>query len=201
VFTAILHDALVETRDWITHVLDDADHEEWTAQYPRIAACCTRQLAVDVIDRLLAASRDTVVYELSECHWVLLYEVLEVYCDIHNDYARDRCDGMLPVGPYSIGQIDFDALLDLYFEDLDILTEPDVLERLGPEARREVQMRDEVFGVVQGLPPHPDEVQLPHRPPRPWDEWDWEEARKPWPLSLPGYPPEPEPDEGGEKEG
>lgn len=201
VFTAILHHALEETRDWITNVLEDADHEGWSGQYPLIATCFTHQLAVDVIDRLLVASRDTAVYELSEYHWVLVYESLEVYCDIHNDYARDKPDGMLLVEPYRIGQIDFDALLDLYFEDLDILTEPDNLEGLGPEGRREMGMRHEIFGVVQGLPPHPDEVQLPHRPPRPWNEWDWKEARKAWPHSLPQYPPEPEPDEQGEKEG
>jgi len=198
-FTAILHDALEQTRDWITDVLEDAGHEWWPAQYPLIAARFTPQLALKVINRLLVASRDTTVYELSEYHWLLLYESLNVYCNIHNDYIRENPDGMLQVGPYLIGEIDFDALLDFYFEDLDILTEPDVLERLGPEGRREVGMREEIFGVAQGLPPHADEVQLPHRTPRPWDEWEWEEARKPLSSSLPQYPPAPELHEEAER--
>jgi hypothetical protein len=201
VFTAILHAALEETRDWITNVLEDAGDEWWSAQYPLIAARFTPQLTLEVIDRLLVASRDTTVYELTEYHWLLLYESLKVFCNIHNDNARDHPDDVFPVGPYRIGQIDFDELLDTYFEDLDILTEPEVLERLGPEGRREMHMRDEIFGVAHGLPPHPDEVRLPHRPPRPWDESDWEEARKAWPSTLPVYPPELEPDKEQEKKG
>ncbi len=192
VFTAILHAALEETRDSIADILEDARHEWWSTRHPLIAACFTPELARDVIDRLLVASQDIAVHELSEYHWILLYESLQVFCDVHNDYARQKPNGMLQVGPYRVGQIDFNNLLDLYFEDLDILTEPEVLERLGPDGRREVGMGDEVFSIAHGLPPHPDEVRLPHRPPRPWDECDWEEARRPWPSELPVYPPEPE---------
>ncbi len=195
VFTAILHDALEDLRDWIADlVVDEADAGWWTAQYPLIAARFTPRLAVDVAGQLLAASRDTAVYNLSEYHWLLLYDALRVYCDIHNDYAREAADGLLAVGPFRIGQIDFRDALDLYFDDLDILTDPGDFDRLGPEGRREFGMREELFGVIHRLPPHPDELRLPQDAAPPWDERDLEQARKPWPLAVPRYPPPPEPD-------
>lgn len=54
----------------------------------------------------------------------MLYECLENYCAELNDVAPGRPDGLLPVGEYQLAEIDFDALVALYFWDTDFLVLP-----------------------------------------------------------------------------
>jgi hypothetical protein len=124
---------------------------------------------------------------LTDYHWLLLYDGLRVYCEFHNVYAPEARTQTLPVGLYQIGPIDFDAVVDQYFWDTDFLLEGPILAGLGPEGRQSMGVADEVFGIAQGLPPHPDELMF-----TPWAEPDWEEsgeqdeAEGTW---VPQYPP------------
>ncbi len=77
--------------------------------------------------------------------------------------------------------------MDLYFWDTDFLLEGPILAGLGPEGRQSADVSDEVFGIAQGLPPHPDELKL-----TPWDEANWEEASEEAEASgsvIDEYPP------------
>ncbi len=185
VFTDILHASLGGMRDMLADLDTDAE-PFWTAQYPNAAYCFTVRGAVSVLDQLLIASRDLQVYQLTDYHWLLLYDCLRVYCDIHNDEVKGAPQGALPIGPYRIGPIDFDALVDVYFWDTDFLLDHITLAGLGPEGRENLDISDEVFGIAQGLPPHPQELKI-----IPWDEpeWDKEEEQPQGPL-IPEYPPD-----------
>ena len=184
VFTAILHDSLEDMRDTLAD-LDAGAGDFWTAQYPNAALCFTAGTSVTVLDQLLAASREAQLYQLTDYHWLLLYDCLRVYCAVHNDYVKEGPSGALPVGSYQIGPIDFDALVDLYFWDTDFLVDPTTLAGLGPEGRESMDISDEVFGIAQGLPPHPAELKV-----TPWEEpgWDEEDGQTQAPL-IPQYPP------------
>jgi len=56
--------------------------------------------------------------------------------------------------------MDFDALIDAYFWDTDFLMDAELFSRLGPDAKASLGFSASVFGVVQGLSPHPDELVL-----------------------------------------
>ena len=56
--------------------------------------------------------------------------------------------------------IDFDALIDTYFWDTDFLLDAEHFARLDPDAKASLGFSPSVFGVVQGLAPHPDELVL-----------------------------------------
>jgi hypothetical protein len=92
---------------------------------------------------------------------------------IHSDYARVAPTETLSVGPYQIGPIDFYALVDLYFWDADFLIEGPTLARLGPDARKAMDVADEGFGISQGLLSHPDELKFTL-----WSGPGWEEEGK-----------------------
>lgn len=64
------------------------------------------------------------MYRISESQWLLLYECLANYCVELNDVAPGRPDGLLPVGDYYLAEIDFDAVVGLYFWDTEFLTPP-----------------------------------------------------------------------------
>jgi hypothetical protein len=183
IFLAILHDALEDLQE----ILTDLEAEDWTAQYPTAVRCFSRNLARTTLGQLLTASRADQVYQLTDNHWLLLYDCLRIYCTIHNDYAREAPTQTLPVDPYRIGPIDFNALTDGYFWDTDFLLEGPTLAGLGPDGRKSMDVADEVFGISQGLPPHPEELKL-----TPWAGGGWEEQGEEGEASgpvIPEYPP------------
>ena len=54
--------------------------------------------------------------------------------------------------------IDFGQFIDAYFWDTDFLTDAQMFSDLTPEAKQQLGFSREVFGVTQGLSPHPDEL-------------------------------------------
>jgi hypothetical protein len=56
--------------------------------------------------------------------------------------------------------IDFDALVDTYFWDTDFLMDAESFARLSAEAKTNLGFSPSVFGVTQGLAPHPEELVL-----------------------------------------
>jgi hypothetical protein len=56
--------------------------------------------------------------------------------------------------------IDFEALVDMYFWDTDFLLDAELFARLSPDEKARLGFSPSVFGVIQGLPPHPDELLL-----------------------------------------
>jgi hypothetical protein len=140
--------------------LTDLAAEDWLALYPLAARCFSLDLARTTLAQVLTASRAWELYQPTDYHWLLLYDGLRAYCVIHNDYAGGAPTKTLPVGPYQIGPIDFDAVVDEYFWDTDFLLDGPILAGLGPEGRQNMGVTDEVFGIAQGLPPHADELTL-----------------------------------------
>lgn len=192
VFSAILHDALEEMQDRLTDLNKGDDAEEaWRACYPSASTVFSLPLATETIQRLREASKDPGLYQITDYHWLLIYDCLLTYCDVHNHFVEES-GGPIPVGPYRIGEIEFDALLDLYFWDTDFLFGGTEVAGLGPERREMLGVSAEVFGIAQGLTPHPEELKI--------ERWGDPEPVNPEPAPpagavIPRFPPEPE-DEG-----
>jgi hypothetical protein len=193
VFTAILHDAVEDLHRILTEPDTDPEQPEqiWKADYPSAAKCFPLTLAVYTIDRLLAASKDPItIYRVTDYHWLLLYDCLDTYCEVHNDFAEGAAEKVFPVGPYEIGEIDFDAIVDHYFWDTDFLLDASTGAELGPEGRQIMGLSPEAFGISQELAPHSEELKFEALGQPEWEsEALMEEPEGP---RIPKYPPEAE---------
>ncbi len=192
VFQAILHKALEWTQDTLhpflpaftprQSELQELD-ERYAESYPGLARFFSRSEAIEVIGRLLTASKDTVVYDITDYHWLVIYECLEQYCQWHNDLDDDE---LRRAGSYLVGKIIFDHIVDHFFWDTDFLFGEEVIG-LDPEVRRHLLgASDEAFSIAAGLKPHPDELKIvAHRDP----EHAPEDMRGPGRRRVPVYPP------------
>ncbi len=162
-FTAILHAALEDMHGMLVDPgTDPGDAERyWQAQCPLASKCFPLALAAYTIDRLLVASQDPItVYRITDYHWLLLYDCLGTFCEVHNDCVEENPEKVLPVGQYEIGEIEFGDIVERYFWDTDFLTEASTVEGLGPGGRQVMGLSHEAFGISQGLVPHSDELRF-----------------------------------------
>jgi len=190
VFTALLHAALENMHGML--VDPDADPADttryWQAQCPLASKCFPLALAIYTMDRLLVASREPIIaYRITDYHWLLLYDCLDTYCSVHNDYAAENPERAFPVGQYEIGEIDFDAIVDRYFWDTDFLIEASTVDGLGPEGRQAMGLSHEAFGIAQKLVPHNDELKFEALAEPEWGSEPLME--EPEGRRIPKYPP------------
>jgi hypothetical protein len=122
IFTAILHTALESEGESITGFGNDVDL--WEACYPENSRYFEAASCLEALTQLFCASRDPIIYCPTDYHWLLLYEVLQNFCVIHNDLAPVAPKGWRPVGEFKLSEIDFAALVDIYFWDTDFLIAP-----------------------------------------------------------------------------
>ena len=150
--------------------------DAWRDAYPLCATCFTRELARETLLDLLAKLRLPEEYAPTEYHWLLMYECLQVQIEVLNDMplpllveqlktlatVQDAVYLSLPTRATGVAgfHMDFDALIDAYFWDTDFLMDAELFSRLGPDAKASLGFSASVFGVVQGLSPHPDELVL-----------------------------------------
>jgi hypothetical protein len=155
------------------------DHEAWAAAYPLSSACFNRELAHRVLLELLEKLEASDLYVPTDYHWLLVYECLKEQIALFNDapvqsvvarlrtLASDQDTAYLHLPKRSRGMagvwIDFDEFIDVYFWDTDFLTDSGLLDHLTPEAKQQLGLSREVFGVTHALAPHPDDLIL-----KPW---------------------------------
>jgi hypothetical protein len=141
---------------WNSRISDHWSFSEW---YPESAKCFDPHTAKEQLENLLHASKDSAVWQPTDYHWLLLYEVLFHFCQVFNDDPEAVSCGEL-VNKYGIEEIDFDEILDLYFWDLDFLTPPSTLLHMTQQDRQAMGFTQEAFGVIQRWKPHPRELAL-----------------------------------------
>ena len=157
-------------------VIDFDPPEAWRDMYPLSATCFARELARETLLDLLAKLRLPEEYVPTEYHWLLMYECLQVQIEVLNDMlipdlitqltalatAQDTLYLTLPTRSKGGAgfSIDFDALIDTYFWDTDFLLDAERFARLSAEAKTQLGFSPSVFGVTQGLAPHPEELVL-----------------------------------------
>lgn len=184
VFLAILQEALQYARGELdvapTHE-DDATDEYYRVLYPGLPRFFARGELVEVLDRLLQAQRQPAVYEISDFHWLVLHECLEVFCDLHNDAALDR-DGQ--VGPYAIDTIDLEVIVERFFWDIDFQWGSVLLE-VEERAPGRVQASRQAWKIAAGLRPDPEDLRMAVIPGSAEEIWPADPDERPMPES--GY--------------
>ena len=103
------------------------------------------------IGKMLEAEKSDLLYMPTDYHFLILNYVLFNFVKANND---------LPFSPEYAGGIDFDMICDMYFWDDDFLIPAEIYNNLTIEQKEEAQFSDELFGVVNKMIPHDDELVL-----------------------------------------
>ena len=134
------------------------------------------------VEQLLAAHTSDQLFRPTDYHFLILYDVILIAVDIHNDGIRTGLESLFP--NLEIGIIDLDVLLDIYLWDTDFLLPAETLNKLTAEGKNMLGFSKELFGVVQGLRPHPDELELkPMEIPEGWVVQDIYRPGKEYPFT------------------
>jgi hypothetical protein len=110
------------------------------------------------LQKLLTAHRSVKLYMPTDYHFLILHEVLELQIISHNDLVS-AFDQPLAFGSVLLGHVDFD-FVRYYFWDEDFLLDPEVMASLSEEQKAALGFNQETFALVQGLKPHPQELEL-----------------------------------------
>jgi hypothetical protein len=152
-----------------------ADPDGWIAAYPEVAKCFSPELACTTIRDLREKLERPELYQLTDYHWLLVYHVLAKGMIPLNDWQipevneelqqlRSKADGYLRIrrGRRRVPRvtIDFAWFIGEFFWDTDFLESPALYDQLSPDAKRQLGMNRETFGVIQGMAPHPQELRL-----------------------------------------
>ncbi len=111
------------------------------------------------LEKLLEAHQAPGLYMPTDYHFLVLYDVLELTIDLHNDLVVEEASPQ-KIGGSLLGEINFDWIADYYFWDLDFLSSPQDMNNLSSDAKRIIGFSKETFGVVNRMAPHPEELEL-----------------------------------------
>jgi hypothetical protein len=150
----VMLDAAIEYMIFGLDLDESSDQDEsFAVNMPRSSRLFTAQQANEQLRGLQCAIHAPEMYKPTDYHWLLLYECLNRYCGLFND---------LPFGviseKYGIESIDFDGVVDYFFWDTDFLDED--ISKLPMEAREQLGVSPETFGLSMGMTPHPEELVL-----------------------------------------
>lgn len=171
VFQAILRDSFNFTIDLLDDLIGDNDgigadaRKDMKGFIADAAKVFPPALAKTTLINLRNHLDRPEVYYLNDYHYLLIYDVLSLFADIHNDMVAESKTGKDKkeaafVDPFYIEYIDFNEIIELYFYDIDFLFGPDVLLNLSEKERAAFAFNDELFALSQGLLPHPEELKL-----------------------------------------
>jgi len=189
IFLDVLHGAIEEGLWWLE--LTEYDQEAFSNAYCQSAKCFHPKLAEKTLKQLLRASKAKSLYQLTDYHWLLLYEALWSFCEVFNDEPKEIAPTLAK--QYGIHEIDFHELIDVYFWDTDFLISPDDLIAIGEDGRKQMGFGKEAFGVVQRMVPHPEEIKMVRLSTREAKEWGEVRTEESLDLFQPGsqkYPSE-----------
>ena len=163
VFTELLDDAFDLTIDMLRE--ETCDLHPFPDEVVRLFGG-TRAVQ-EALVALRAASRQQSVFEINDYHMLLLYYLLDSYCEVYNDTVRmedEDGDGeWQPILAHGepVRAVDFGTLGDVFFPDLDFLFTMNLLDpRIPQQALDMVGFRETTAGVLAQMKPHPDELRL-----------------------------------------
>jgi len=160
-FRTIIERALEGMRDLLAESIRWDEPVDWPDACPTSARCFSPESARDEIERLIATLRDDEVFQVTDYHWLLLYECLAYFCEVFNDADAPTRRAYLGDGELaSIDFIDLETLVEVFFWDTDFLFATKSLDELGTDGRAMMGISDEAFGIAHGLAPHRDDLVL-----------------------------------------
>lgn len=169
--TSIVDAAFDIAVDYIRVMEESGSQRDWEDASPQLARIFSRNDFVIELKRLDRAHRSSTIWRLGDYHWLLLYSILRDFCELYNDAEEGSPLRMTHEGT-SIQTLDFDALVSVFFWDLDFLLPFEDLEALGAANREQIGLSQETFALAAGLKPHPEELKLEEVGQPKWEERD-----------------------------
>ena len=160
VFIPFVSQALNYELQAVRRVASHNDTDAWLVEYPSVGMLFTPYSALITLEDLLVAHEASMVYRLTDYHWLLLYESLKNYCLWHNDQVYDESVSFTMLGGYRFGLVDFETMADRYFWDQEFmeLLYADADESDCCPCGDYTDSSD--IDLSYGLRPHPDKLQL-----------------------------------------
>jgi hypothetical protein len=168
-FQAILRDSMSYSIDLIKDLIENNQYDEARAREemkgfcPAVAKVFPPSLARTTLLNLRGCLDRPELYYLNNYHYLLLYDVMDFYADIHNDIVaeskskKERKESSF-VDPFYVETIDMDGIVELYFYDIDFLTDAETMLNIPAWFRK--TFSPETFGLSQGMLPHAEELEL-----------------------------------------
>ncbi len=128
--------------------------------YPNASKFLSKGMARKVLIDLKRKNEDSHFWELNNCHYCLIYDLLFDFCSEQSDMVRDTNKPILCVNRWEIYEIDFYAIVGRYFADIDFLFDKDLLLNMHQAGKDQMGCADENFGIVMGMKAHPDELRI-----------------------------------------
>ncbi len=170
VFMAILSDSMSLMVDQLREVEEELlmpglKRDDLQIILPNACRVFNAGTAIHTLRQMLNCHREKLLYCMNDYHFLILYDTLQNFCDIHNDFVRTADDvrekeELSMLGGIQIERINFDDLIDIYFFDIDFLLDTKTVTGLGLDGRKMLGIRDEAFGISHGLTPHSEELAL-----------------------------------------
>ena len=137
IFMAILEGSITLTIDQIREnkfISQDKEvvNEDFESLLPIAGKVFNYETALKTLKRMLICHKRPGLYSLNDFHYLLLYDALQQFCEIHNDmvidaYSENEKKRMSKIGAFYIEEIDFDDLIGIYFYDIDFLIDADTI--------------------------------------------------------------------------
>lgn len=143
-----------EFKNW-----DDEPDEIMDSHIEQVREIFDAPTLLMTLEKLLEAHQAPGLYMPTDYHFLVLYDVLELTIELHNDLVEEE-DSPQEIGGKLLGTIDFDWIADYYFWDLDFLSSPQDMNNLSSDAKATMGFSKETFGVVNRMAPHPDELEM-----------------------------------------
>ncbi|GJL67728.1 MAG: hypothetical protein NPIRA06_03630 [Nitrospirales bacterium] len=160
VFISFVRQALDRELQAVRRVASHNDAEAWLVEYPAVGTVFTPYSALITLEELLVAHEATMIYRLTDYHWLLVYECLKGYCLWHNDQIYDGLVSFTMLGGYRFGLVDFETMTNRYFWDHDFieLLYADTDESDCCSCGEHTDSSD--VDLSYGLRPHPEKLKL-----------------------------------------
>lgn len=118
-----------------------------------------RDLLEKMLAELLEAHKSERLYSLNGYHFLVLHTVVQGFVELKND------DFSLLKTPHifngvKVKEMDFDAMVDHYFEDLDFLFRPEAYNHLSGKEKESFAFSKGLFGVINKMKPIVEEIAL-----------------------------------------
>ncbi len=123
----------------------------------------SEQYGSDLLEKMIAglleAHESERLYSLNAYHYLVLYTVVQGFVEFKNDDYRLSKTPHIFNG-VKVKEMNFDAMVDFYFEDLDFLFNPEFYNHLSAEEKERFAFSEGLFGVINKMRPTEEEIDL-----------------------------------------
>lgn len=155
IFYKIIENAI----NYSVPMIEDTEDGDYYEIMPYASKIFKREDALKAISELLKYHKAAGVWYITDYYYLLLYDMLDSYISMIND--EGDINKYLKIDKYKIKRIDYEALLNLYFYDLDFLFGvDDNLVIANPIIKKNLRISDESCKISNRMLPDKNDLRI-----------------------------------------